>query len=441
VAASNCRGADNLTEFNRQRDKIVQALVGLNADVVGLMEIQNSGNAAAQNLVDALNAVAGAGTYAVAPLPVAFDTALGGAPTGTDAIRVALIYKPARVTPQGQALADTDPVHNRPPLAQTFATPNGERFSVVVNHFKSKGCSDASGADADQGDGQGCYNSRRQAQASRLLTFVSELSTRTGDTDVLVIGDLNAYGKEDPILRLTQGGLVDLIDAFEGEGGYSYVFDGEVGYLDHALASASARHQVSGITHWHINADEPFVIDYDMNFKRSPSTGLCYTSSQTSCSPDLYTATPYRSSDHDPVLIGLNLLKSLTGTASRDTLVGTPGDDVITGLAGADRLTGGEGRDTFAYTSLRDGGDTITDFVPGTDRIDLSAVVASLRNVYGVTSADLIASGHIQLVDSAAGVQVRVDTDGATGRAGAVLLTTLSGVPASHIVASRDLMR
>ena len=441
VSASNCRGADNITEFNRQRAKIVQALTAINADVVGLMEIQNNGNTALQNLVDALNAELGAGTYAAISLPAPFYPAIGGSAAGTDAIRVAMIYKPGSVSPVGSAVADTDPVHNRPPLAQTFALPNNEKFTVVVNHFKSKGCSGAAGSDADQGDGQGCYNATREAQASRLLTFVADLQAARQDNDVLVMGDLNAYGKEDPILTLAQGGLDDLIDAFEGQSGYSYVFDGEVGYLDHALATASARNLVTGVTHWHINADEPFVIDYDMNFKRSPSTGLCYVSTATSCSPDLYTASPFRSSDHDPVVIGMNLVKALTGTSGRDTLVGTAGDDRITGLGGADRLTGGAGRDTFVYTSLRDGGDTVIDFAAGTDRIDLSAVVATLRSVHGVTSTDLIASGHIRLVNTVAGVDVRVDTDGSAGPSNAVTLVNLNGVSAAQLVASRDLIQ
>ena len=91
-SAGNCRGANNITEFNRQRAKIVAALAAINADAVGLMEIQNNGSVAAQNLVDGLNAVLGAGTYAVVP-----DPAAG---TGTDAIKVAMIYKPARLTPR-----------------------------------------------------------------------------------------------------------------------------------------------------------------------------------------------------------------------------------------------------------------------------------------------------------------------------------------------------
>jgi predicted extracellular nuclease len=228
---SDCRGADSAAEFQRQRNKIIPAILGLNADVVGLMEIENNGNTAVQNLVQGLNAVAGAGTWATIPMPA------GG--TGTDAIRVAMIYKPSRVGLVGGAVSDTSAVHNRPPLAQTFAAPNGERFSVVVNHFKSKGsCPPAGDVDADQGDGQGCWNTTRVQQAQALGSFIASTLAPV-DPDVVIIGDLNAYGKEDPILALSSLGFVDQIARFDPATGYTYVFDGEAGYLDHALVSAS----------------------------------------------------------------------------------------------------------------------------------------------------------------------------------------------------------
>ena len=95
--------------------------------------------------------------------------------TGTDAIRVAMLYKPASLRLVGPARSDTDPVHNRPPLAQTFAAANGERFSVVVNHFKSKGgCDKATGGDADSGDGQACFNATRIESARRLNEWLAE---------------------------------------------------------------------------------------------------------------------------------------------------------------------------------------------------------------------------------------------------------------------------
>ncbi len=290
VAAANCRGADDLSEFNRQRAKIVAAMAAINADVFGLMEIQNNGNTAAQNLVDALNAAVGAGTYAVVPLPPS---------TGTDAIRVAMIYKPGTLALAGASLSDADPIHNRPPLARTFSLlANGEKFSVIVNHFKSKGsCPSDNSADEDQGDGQGCWNARRRLQSTALLTFVNTVKSAAGDNDVIVIGDLNAYGKEDPIFDLVTGGLVDQSERFSAAP-YSYVFDGEAGHLDHALASASLSAQIASAQHWHINADEPSIIDYNLEFKQ-PACGTC--------GPDYYAASPYRASDHDPVLIGINL--------------------------------------------------------------------------------------------------------------------------------------
>jgi predicted extracellular nuclease len=295
-SASLCRGASSNAEFLRQRAKIVQAMAAIDADVVGLMEIQNNGNTAAQNLVDALNAQMGAGTYAVVPVPPT---------TGTDAIRVAMIYKPATLALSGSPMSDAAAIHNRPPFAHSFSA-GGQKFSVVVNHFKSKGSCPASGVDADQGDGQGCWNSTRRQQAAALLSFIGSVQAAAADNDVMVIGDLNAYAAEDPVNDLLTAGLVNQVP-----GGYSYVFDGEAGSLDHALATPSLSAQVTGAVHWHINADEPSIIDYNLEFKQP----ACAT-----CGPDYYSATPYRASDHDPVIVGLSLTSGTAQSISFGTL-------------------------------------------------------------------------------------------------------------------------
>ena len=415
VAASNCRGANNLAEFVRQRDKIIAALAAINADAVGLMEIQNNGAVAAQNLVDGLNAVMGAGTYARVPDPVVGN----GTGTGTDAIKVAMIYKPAKLSLAGSALSDTNSINNRPTLAQTFVASNGEKFSVLVNHFKSKSCSGASGANEDTGDGQGCYNAQRIQQAQQLINFIHTVQSSANDADVLVIGDLNSYGKEDPIDTLANAGLADQISRFYGNNGYSYVFDGESGYLDHALANAAMASQLAGVSEWHINADEPFVIDYNTEFKPQ----------------DLYTATPYRSSDHDPVVVGLNLVKSINGSNGRDTLIGTAGDDVLTGGQGADTITGGAGKDLFVFSNMRDATDTINDFTPQIDRIS----IAELLNSIGYSGSNPFNEGYARYILIGGQLNLQIDVDG-TGPALFKTLVVLKSVDLNAVNATRDVV-
>ena len=428
--ASNCRGANNSAEFGRQRAKIVEALAALDADVLGLMEIQNNGNSAAQNLVDAVNAKVGAGTYVTTTLP-----AQG---TGTDAIWLAIIYKPVKLNPMGGAVSDTDPVNNRPTLAQTFMLGNGERLTLLVNHFKSKGSCPAAGdpdalGNTDAGDGQGCWNLLRTQQANRLRSFVAERQAASGSNDALLIGDLNAYAQEDPIFALTSNGYVDQVGSFSSFG-YSYVFDGAAGRLDHAIATAALSARVNRVLHWHINADEALLHDYNLEFKAPALT--CGAGGTSLCPPDAYTVSPYRSSDHDPVLVGLNLYNTVQrGTALTDVLSGGPGDDLLIGGVGADRLTGGAGSNGFGYLSMRDAGDTLTDFVPGKDRIDLSGLLASI----GAPAAHAHRRGIVKLVASGANTLLQIDFDGTAGPMLARTLAILLNVSPASISPLRDL--
>ncbi len=288
---SNARGADNPEEFMRQQAKIVAALKAIDADIFGLIEIENNDDVAVQNLTDALNAAVGAGTYSFVPTGT----------IGTDAIKVALLYKPATVTPAGDfALleASVDPrfidTKSRPALVQTFDDVDGERFTVAVNHFKSKGSSCDDVGDPDAGDGQGNCNGTRTQAAAALVDFLATDPTGSGDPDVLIVGDLNSYDEEDPIRTLEAGGYTDLNERFGGEFAYSYAFDGQFGYLDYGLSSPTLTEQVTGTTEWHINADEPDLLDYDTSFKSDAQDAIF--------APD-----PYRASDHDPVVVGLEL--------------------------------------------------------------------------------------------------------------------------------------
>ena len=294
----DCRGADSdqPLEFTRQRDKLLTALLGLNADILGLNELESTPGA--EPLVSIVTGMPG------------YDYIDTG-PIGTDAIKVGLIYRPAVVTPVGDfelLTTAVDPrfidTKSRPSLAQTFeVNATGARFTVVVNHLKSKGsaCNDV--GDPDLGDGQGNCSQTRRAAAEALVDWLATDPTGSGDPDFLIVGDLNSYAKEDTIDEIKDGSddlpgtsddFTNLIYQFHGDFAYSYTFDGQAGYLDHALANASLLGQVTGAADWHINSDEPSILDYDTTFKPDEQDAL-------------YAVDPYRTSDHDSVVIGLNL--------------------------------------------------------------------------------------------------------------------------------------
>src|SRR5690606_1834351 len=118
--------------------------------------------------------------------------------------------------------------------------------TIAVNHLKSKGSSCASDGDPDRNDGQGNCAGVRTDAAIALAEYLATDPTGSGDPDFLIVGDLNAYAKEDPITALVERGYTDLHAAYEGAEGYSYVFDGQLGYLDTALANEPLLGQVTG---------------------------------------------------------------------------------------------------------------------------------------------------------------------------------------------------
>jgi predicted extracellular nuclease len=339
------RGANSAAEFDRQAEKLLTTLDLLGADIIGLIELENdfapgaAGNAI-EFIVEGLNALEGGDVWSwVNP-----DTQF----VGTDAIAVGLIYRNDVVQLAGGttvSILDSGLIaqDGRAPIAASFEDmTSGEVFTVTVNHFKSKGSAAGLPGDADAGDGQGLSNATRVQQAQELLDWLATDPTGANDDDVLIIGDLNAYAMEDPIRLLENAGYVTL----EQPGDYSYVFDGLTGSLDHTLASASLAAKVAGAAAWHINADEADALDYNLDFGRDAA---------------IFDGTvPFRTSDHDPLLVGLNFANenellvrgdgddTVDGGAGDDTIQGGGGDDSLIGGTGDDELDGGPGQDSMA---------------------------------------------------------------------------------------------
>jgi len=337
--SSNARGADNEVEFKRQRDKIIAAFKTMNPAVVAISELENNFSASIEDLVN--DAVSALGNSLNEGNPGKFAYINTGV-VGTDQIRVAFVYQPALVQPVGAFKVLDSSVdaralttRNRPAIAQTFqllagGKPNLQYFTVVANHFKSKGsaCTSAP-ADPDINDGQDNCNLSRVSMAQALIDWLA--TNPTGDPTVasdrrfLILGDLNAYLREDTISALTNPGFSkpvsagfpsgfpadanavykDLVSTLGDAAGYSYLFSRKSGALDHALANPALFRLITGVGEWHINADEPVVLDYNSDYDGNSNHSQQKTSAQLTA---WYNSGPFRTSDHDPLVVGFNPL-------------------------------------------------------------------------------------------------------------------------------------
>ncbi|MGN5000039.1 ExeM/NucH family extracellular endonuclease [Aeromonas sp. 61P] len=341
--AKGCnRGAKSQPEFEKQRTKIVNAITAMDADLLGLMEMENNGfedNSALHNLVTRLNEQQKDASkhYAYVRLPVTALT--DGKFFGGDAIMVAMLYRPALLTPSGDASVIKLPEQRyttggvaktagqRDSLVQTFTLAKSkEPLTLVVNHLKSKGsgCYENGDGKTEPADLQGKCTEFRVSAAKVLGEAVSKLPGQ-----VLLVGDFNSYAKEDPIRVLTDYnpatserkivsashtfigeqpyeqlgrevtrsyGLIDLNVKFNKEKAISYSYDGELGTLDYALANPALASKVAGVADWHINSFESSLFEYGSQY-----TGTLLKSDN-----------PFSASDHDPIIVDLRLESDAT---------------------------------------------------------------------------------------------------------------------------------
>lgn len=276
-------GPASKEESDKQHAKIVKALNTIDADIFGLVEIQQ-GQVALEKLANALNELNPSAKYTY----INDGTQVNGTWT-----KAGYLYKASKVKPIRQIQSNDTGVKHRKKAQGFEIIETGEKFVYMINHFKAKS-GKGSGDNADKGDGQSTYNGDRVREATAVVTFAKSCANYFGDNDVLVMGDLNAYSMEDPIRIFTDAGYTNLIKKYDTNG-YSYSYWGSVGCLDHALANENIEEQVTGCEVFHINTDESTIFAYD---------GYNYENNM------------YRSSDHDPVVVGLRL-----GT-------GTPTDNV-----------------------------------------------------------------------------------------------------------------
>nr|BFE76824.1 hypothetical protein GCM10020092_101250 [Actinoplanes digitatis] len=304
------RGAADAVSFARQQAKIVTGINRLGASIVSLEEVENSAwfgedrDSALAGLVDALNAAAGSAVWAYAPSPSADKLP----PLAQqDVIRTAFIYKPAEVSLVGEpAVLSTESDEGEPfsiarePDAHGFKKAGAsdlDAFLVVSNHWKSKG----SGTPLYDGDAedtsspannQGAFNATRVREAQAVVTFANEVAASLGTTRIFLVGDFNSYTHEDPIHVLYEAGYTDLGSRYDPNE-HTYGFNDLQGSLDHVLASPTALAMVTGADVWQINAQEAVAYNYS---RYNYNATLLFDGSD-----------PFAASDHDPVIVGLNL--------------------------------------------------------------------------------------------------------------------------------------
>lgn len=257
-------GARTYSDKQKQRAKISKALKRINADIFGLVELQQ-GNEAVQEIVNDLNANLSGRNYKF----------FSDSESGTFQ-KVEFVYDANKVEPIGSPGKIETEVKNRKKMVCFREIATGEKFIYSINHFKAMNTGD---------------EARRVNESKAVVDFYKSYRLNKGvrENDLLLMGDLNCYAFTTPIKHLISSGLMDLHRAFHADSSYSYMFGGMASYIDHAICNPTLYRQVTGMAAFHINSDENDRYTYDKSNDQ----------------------TMFRCSDHDPVLVGLKLDSTL----------------------------------------------------------------------------------------------------------------------------------
>jgi len=259
-------GPDNQQQHNVQRQKTRKALAKINADIYGFCEIEQ-GTAALLEICNDLNAAHPNRNFSFVNNST---SSAAGSYTMT-----AFIYDVNKVHPAGSIYESQIGVKNRKYMQYFIENSTNEGFIFSINHFKAK-------------VGGGDTEATRIAEANSVNELYNKYRYYCHEDDILIMGDLNAYANEEPITILLQdGSRTDLHQYCHPEGSYSYLYGSAIGYLDHAIVNSTLLPQVTGMQAFHVNSDE--------------TDAIAYQSGDT---------TMFRYSDHDPIVVGLNLSKN-----------------------------------------------------------------------------------------------------------------------------------
>ena len=396
------RGADTVEEYERQLERLVEQIIAMDADVIGLQEIENNGlgeGSAIVALVNALNEALGSEQYAIVDRVVDFEGNLLDR-VGGDAIQNVVIYRSDRIQlAEGSSVValtedafaslgiQTDanvfdgPGSGRVPVFVTFTDPEtGRDFTIINNHYQSRGFS-SSDPEPAAGDGQGNNNLTRTLSSEAVLRFLETNPTGVETDNVILVGDLNAYAQEDPLTTLADSGLNNLLADVDPLENITFVFGNAVGSLDYVLGTSAIEEQVIDTAVFNVNAGESDAFDFNIFTDRDPTL--------------FDTADPIAASDHNPVLVSLALGdngETLFGTDGGDSLSGLGGDDLIIVRDGADVVDGGMGEDTVSYAQSS-----------GSLVVDLSAeftigligddILNNIEGFIGTANADTLIAG------------------------------------------------